>query len=293
MVFRPDSPVDLPNGRLGCGPHHLTICGICTVDYSFMDEINNSEDEAMSDSDTGEYPNTFFPGVFRTADTPASTSTAPVIPTKFDPPLASDTPQTLFPPGISTMAIPRVLRFLHATNTRQFLVYTDGACLDNGNTNPRAGCSFVFRPSTEHPEVRGYTRFRLENQGPTGEVHPQTSNRAELRAVIAALRFRAWPGEGCNTLVIATDSEYVAEGATGWVRGWLRRGWKTSTGAAVKNQDLWKCLLEEIKVKKAHGLEVKFWRIPREWNTEADRHAKHAASEDAQDKFADIMGVLV
>ncbi|KAL2801780.1 ribonuclease H-like domain-containing protein [Aspergillus granulosus] len=291
MPFRPDSPVELPNGRLVCGPHHLTVCGICTVDYSFMDEIGESGDEPMSDNETIEHPNTFSPRSFGTIRTPVSMER--VIPTKFDPPRASDTPQTLFPPGISNRAAPPVLRFLHATNTRQFLIYTDGACLGNGQANPRAGCSFVFRPSTQQPEVHGYMRFRLESQGPTGEIHPQTSNRAELRAVIAALRFRFWPGEGCKSLVIATDSEYVVEGATSWVRGWLRRGWKTSTAAAVKNQDLWECLLHEIEQQNGRGLQVKFWRIPREWNTEADRHAKYAASEEAQDSFSDVFGVLV
>ncbi|KAL3470223.1 ribonuclease H-like domain-containing protein [Aspergillus californicus] len=291
MSFRPDSPVDHPNGRLGCGPHHLTVCGICTVDYSFMDENDGSGDEPMSDDEIMRYPNTFLPTVFAPTTTPLNTE--PVIPTKYTPPNASDTPQTLFPPGLSNRAIPPVLRFLHATDTQQFLIYTDGACLDNGQANPRAGCSFVYRPSTQHPEVHGYTRFRLENQGPTGEVYPQTSNRAELRAVIAALRFRYWPGEGCNSLVIATDSEYVVEGVTGWIRGWLRRGWKTSTGAAVKNRDLWERLLGEIEEKNGRGMQVTFWRIPREWNTEADRHAKHAATEDARDYFEDIKGVLV
>lgn len=39
MPFRPDNPVKLPNGCLVCGPHGLFVCGICTVDYSFMEEI--------------------------------------------------------------------------------------------------------------------------------------------------------------------------------------------------------------------------------------------------------------
>jgi ribonuclease HI len=40
------------------------------------------------------------------------------------------------------------------------------------------------------PKTQGCTYFRLENEGPFGDPSPQTSNRAELRAVIAALRFR-------------------------------------------------------------------------------------------------------
>jgi hypothetical protein len=46
--WRPDSPVELPNGRLVCKRHGLVRCGICTVDYSFMDEILGDE-ESLAD----------------------------------------------------------------------------------------------------------------------------------------------------------------------------------------------------------------------------------------------------
>ncbi|KAE8306952.1 ribonuclease H-like protein [Aspergillus transmontanensis] len=195
--------------------------------------------------------------------------TGRVISTKFHPRNTRDTLQSLFPPGISTNASPHVSRFIHRTKPKQFLIYTDSACLDNGGANPKAGCGIVFKPNDA-----GYLRFPLENKGPTGEAHPQTSNRAELRAVIAALRFRFWTGEGFNSLVIATDFEYVVEGVTSWVRGWIRRGWKT------KRWD-------------DNGMQVKFWRIPRDWNTDADYHARHAASEDTRGGFRDIKGILV
>ncbi|PKY04809.1 ribonuclease H-like protein, partial [Aspergillus campestris IBT 28561] len=218
--------------------------------------------------------------------------TGRVIPTAFDPPGVTDLPGSLFSPKFTYGARPRVCRFIDRTNATRFLIYTDGACLDNGGANPRAGCSFVFKPSGSRSE--GFTRFPLENEGPTGEVHQKTSNRAELRAVIAALRFRAWEGEGLSTLVIATDSGYVAEGATSWVRGWLRRGWRTSTGAAVKNRDLWECLLGEIERCDEDGLQIEFWRISRRWNKEADYHAKHAASEEPPNRFyKHIIGALV
>ncbi|KAL4922555.1 ribonuclease H-like domain-containing protein [Aspergillus aurantiobrunneus] len=121
----------------------------------------------------------------------------------------------------------------------------------------------------------------------------KTSNRTELCAVIAALQFRAWYGEGCKRLVIAADSEYVVEGATSWVHAWLRRAWKTSTGAAVKNRDLWEYLLGWIAELNSSGMEVKIWRVPRELNAEADHHARLAASEDAVEEFSNVMGVHV
>lgn len=303
MPFRPDSPVELSNGGLVCKAHDLKMGGICTVDYSFMDDMIDSADGPMSDNsensdddddddddDVREFLSVFVPGPFPPPK--ASVSTEPVIPVKFKPPRDGDSPQTLFPARYSTAASPPVLRFIHASDPKQFLIYTDGACLNNGQTNPRAGCSFVYRPSTEEPRVLGHADLRLENKGPTGKLHQQTSNRAELRAVIAALRYRAWWGEGCTTLVIATDSEYVVKGATSWVRGWLRRGWKTRMGHAVKNRDLWEALLGEFKEHDYWRTKVKFWRIPREWNTEADHFAGLAAAEDEKEEFQDVAGLL-
>lgn len=187
---------------------------------------------------------------------------------------------------------PPVHRFIHRTDRSHFLVYTDGACLNNGQDNPRAGFSFVFKPASA-PDVLAHVAKRLENKGPTGERHPQTSNRAELRAVLAALQFRFWPGEGLDTLVIATDSAYIVDGATSWVRGWTRKGWKTSAGAPVKNRDLWECIIGEVEKFHDEGMKVKFWRIPREHNTEADRRAKEAAAEPEREEYAEIPGVLV
>ncbi|KAJ5959149.1 uncharacterized protein N7479_006299 [Penicillium vulpinum] len=201
---------------------------------------------------------------------PPRVGTGRIFPTKFNPPNASDTPRSLFPLSRIDRAIPPLIRFIRRNaGNNQFLVFTDGACLDNGGANPRAGCCLVFRNSTSNPPVCGYASFPLEKQGPTGVEHPQTSNRAELRAVIAATRFRHWTGEGCRCLVIATDSEYVVE---------------------VKNKDLWQCLLGEVERWDERGMRIQFWRIPREWNTEADQHAKVAASEGAPQRFADVIG---
>jgi len=83
------------------------------------------------------------------------------------------------------------------------------------------------------------------------------------------------------------------EGITNWVRGWLARDWNTRAGAPVQNKDLWLALLGEIEDFAPRGLTVKFWRIPREWNTKADQSAKAAAEEEPPDRFLRIAGVLV
>jgi ribonuclease HI len=138
---------------------------------------------------------------------------------------------------------------------------------------------------------------RLERKGPFGNDSNQTSNRAELRAIIAALRFRYWPGEGFHTLVIATDSEYAVEGSTEWARAWVENDWKKRVRrgwADVKNKDLWEVLLGEIETYKDSGMAVELWRIPREWNTVVDAAAKDAAAEvDGPSGWSEVFGVNI
>ena len=164
--------------------------------------------------------------------------------------------------------------------------------MNNGQPNPKAGWAFVHGPTV--PGTSGTASGRLENKGPFGDDSIQSSNRAELRAVIAALRFRHWPGEGFETLTIATDSEYIARGSTEWVRTWVRNNWKTSGHADVKNRDLWEMLLGEFERQNERGLSIRFWRIPREWNETADAAAKKAASEDeVPGTWRELMGLAV
>lgn len=282
-----DDPIELPDGRLVCNAHGLVICGLCCVDYSFMDEVLGDSGESEEEY---EFPGEEPVSLMR----PRVRGSGRILPTMFEPPTTSSKADEIFPPGRSTRAIPTVTRFIHRDDPTSFLIFTDGACLNNGQSDPKAGWAFVFKPETPATDNRpGIISARLENQGPFGDEHAQTSNRAELRAVLGALRFRAWHGEGCKTLVFATDSEYVAKGATEWMSGWLRKGWKTSTGAAVKNRDLWELLLGETERYDKQGLRIQFWRIPRAMNVRADRAAKQAA-EDKEDakEYQEILGML-
>lgn len=105
-------------------------------------------------------------------------------------------------------------------------IYTDGAC--SGNPGPGGwGVVVNFADGTVQ-ELGGY-----EAQ--------TTNNRMEMQAAIAALEFlRDRPQT--ESIALHTDSEYVKKGVTQWLAGWKRKGWKTSTGNAVLNQDLWEIL---------------------------------------------------
>jgi ribonuclease HI len=98
--------------------------------------------------------------------------------------------------------------------------YADGSCL--GNPGPGGwGVHVQFDDG------------RIVDLG--GGEQRTTNNRMELRAAIEAVRAT----RECQSVTIIVDSEYVKRGITGWVAGWKKNGWRTQTGAAVANQELW------------------------------------------------------
>ncbi|KAK6521140.1 hypothetical protein TWF506_001371 [Arthrobotrys conoides] len=203
---------------------------------------------------------------------------------EFTPIPADISPQEMFKAEsvYTWKGIPRN-RFRSLKDNHHILIYTDGACSNNGKENAAAGCAFYYRPpglKLSGEQTTGVVSFRLEDTGPNGIPSLQTSVRAELRAVIAALQYRPWYDpwcEMCSRVVIATDSEYVVKGVTSWVRTWIQNGWRISKGKLASNRDLWEELLEVLRTLELNDLEVQFWRIPREWNRVADKGAKAAA----------------
>lgn len=100
--------------------------------------------------------------------------------------------------------------------------FTDGACL--GNPGPGGWAALL--------------RFRGSERELTGGEAATTNNRMELTAAIMALAALKRP---CR-VTFFSDSRYVVDGATGWMRQWKARGWKTADRKPVKNVDLWQQL---------------------------------------------------
>ena len=180
--------------------------------------------------------------------------------------LNDEPPEIVFPPrnNLSTLVS---TRYCHRHDRRMLLIQADGACLKNGTDNASAGWAFVAAPPhPTDPRNTGIIAEKLEGEA--------TSNRAEMMAVIVALRARHWQGEGFHTIVFATDSQYVVKGCTEWARKWQAQGWSNK-----KNVDLWKEMIWNLDCCKSIGLDVKFWWILRQWNVKADAAARKAARE--------------
>jgi ribonuclease HI len=105
-------------------------------------------------------------------------------------------------------------------------IYTDGAC--SGNPGP-GGWGALLRYNGNERELCG------------GEAET-TNNRMELRAAIEALNALKRP---C-TVHLHTDSTYVKQGITEWIKRWKANGWRTAGKKPVKNQDLWEALDEAL-----------------------------------------------
>ncbi|RYP59199.1 hypothetical protein DL770_010250 [Monosporascus sp. CRB-9-2] len=217
------------------------------------------------------------------------------VPKEFDPTLFTHSrgqcaPQELFPEMQCTFrAFPGFTPFRFnlrrerpvgpRTPIAMQLIYTDGACSNNGRAGARAGVGFASC-CPGRGNTKGVVSFPLERQGPDGRPRQPTSNRAELRAVIGALEWRNWYREGWEALVIATDSAYVAHGAATWISTWVEMEWRKADGSEVANKDLWKRLLFLFRQYAIHGCEIMVWRIPRELNTLADEAAVRALDGD-------------
>lgn len=131
---------------------------------------------------------------------------------------------------------------------REVEIFTDGAC--SGNPGP-GGWGAILRAGAHEKEISG------------GE-HETTNNRMELTAAIRALKALKGPSK----VMLHTDSRYVMDGATKWLRRWKANGWKTADKKPVKNDDLWRALEEAAEHHEVH------WRWVR-------GHSDHVENERA------------
>lgn len=100
-------------------------------------------------------------------------------------------------------------------------IYTDGGCRPNPGTG---GWGVVMLYGDKCKELSG------------GEPNT-TNNRMELTAAVRALEALKRP---CK-VTLHTDSQYLRNGVTSWMKTWKRNGWRSTSGA-VKNRDLWEAL---------------------------------------------------
>tara|TARA_B100001559_G_scaffold250229_1_gene213674 strand:- start:1180 stop:1602 length:423 start_codon:yes stop_codon:yes gene_type:complete len=98
-------------------------------------------------------------------------------------------------------------------------IYTDGACSGN-------------------PGKGGWAAIILDGKNQlsiSGSENKTTNNRMELMAAIMALK----KIKNKSEIIIYTDSRYVKDGITNWIKKWKLNNWKSSNKKPIKNKDLW------------------------------------------------------
>ena len=138
-------------------------------------------------------------------------------------------------------------------------IYTDGSCIGNPGSG---GWAAVILNGKKEKII-------------SGNKNNATNNQMELLAAIKSLsNFNKK-----KSFKIFTDSNYVKDGITKWIRNWEKNNWKTSSKKPVKNQELWKKLDKLVKfhdVKwewiKGHSTNI--------YNNLADELARKAAEKN-------------
>ena len=138
----------------------------------------------------------------------------------------------------------------------KYKIYTDGAC--SGNPGPGGWGAVIFDQDNKQKNI-------------SGSEKNTTNNRMELLAAIMSLKKIKTNSE----VVIFTDSIYVKNGITEWMKNWKKNGWKNSSKKPVKNKDLW------VKLDKLCEANIVSWKWVKghstnEFNNLADELATKA-----------------
>ena len=170
------------------------------------------------------------------------------------------------------------------------IIYCDGSSL--GNPGP-AGWAVVA--------IDSHTKKVWEWGGREDRA---TNNQMELTATIVALEkilnshrkdlknldevseenYKPIRDES-SVFELRLDSKYVLQGATEWMAGWIKNGWKNSQKKQVLNKNLWLQVSRLLDKIKQEGISLRWAHVYGHtgeiWNERCDEIAKSFASKKA------------
>ncbi len=140
------------------------------------------------------------------------------------------------------------------THKKKLKIYTDGACKGN-------------------PGLGGWGALIIDNSEEItiyGGKQDTTNNEMEITAAIKALEFIS----EASDIDIFTDSKYVMDGITDWIKKWKVNSWKTAKKKPVKHSNLW------IKLDELNNFHATKWH----W---VKGHSNHREN-DIADRLANL-----
>lgn len=156
------------------------------------------------------------------------------------------------------------------------VVSIDGACRGNGTRSARAAWGVYFGPQSPHNSC-----------GMLDKSLAQTSTRAEIEALSRALdiiRNDVSRDFSLQHYYIRTDSSYLANTFSEWIRSWIQNGGKNFKGKRPAHFGILRAIherLDDMTYGDDGGMQFKFWHVPREENKEADALANEAFDKEA------------
>ena len=113
-------------------------------------------------------------------------------------------------------------------------IFTDGAA--RGNPDGPGGYGTIL----QYVDPAGTLHEREFSAG----YKKTTNNRMELMAAVIGLEALRKP---CR-VDLYSDSKYLTDAFNQkWIDSWQKKNWKTSSGSAVKNRELWERLLRAME----------------------------------------------
>jgi ribonuclease HI len=125
-----------------------------------------------------------------------------------------------------------------AATKPEVIVYTDGAC--SGNPGP-GGWGALLMWNGKEKEI-------------SGGSPATTNNRMEMQAVIEALRILKKP---CRVKIHSDSALIINAFQNGWIKNWIKRGWKKADKKPVENEELWKEMLQAMNSHEVEWIKVK------------------------------------
>ncbi|PWN25885.1 ribonuclease H-like protein [Jaminaea rosea] len=142
------------------------------------------------------------------------------------------------------------------------IIYTDGACVNNGSKNPYNPGESAFGVCAPWGDRSG----RLP-----ADLRTHTSQNAELYAIYIALRQAPYD----QTLLIRTDSSYSVNTLNQWCWKWRNRGGYKSDGNTPANWGLVQAVMGQLEDRRENGQRVHIEHVR--------GHAGFAGNERAHD----------
>lgn len=180
-------------------------------------------------------------------------------------------------------------------NSDAIVIAVDGACRRNGSEDAMSAYRVYFAKNSTHNGEYLIPYDGLQHSSQKAELHGcvEALRTVEKMSKVTPRSKKGTQGKSINQVIIKTDSDYLFRGVTKHLRKWKTNGIADSKGRPVVNRALFHEIDDYIQRSDTRdGIQILFWKVPREENRDADKLANKVldeaeAEEDGTDDGGD------